>query len=192
MDKISLDEICWRRHFPFDPPSLNLVETMKRSRWVKFIRIEERGSHVLVVLPSKPPVAGWSEGFLDEITEKVGNTNRALLVDLSSIRFVNRQIFEFLVAIIRRAEENEWRLVFAGPNRVVGPHPLMQELGKLCVITRSLEGGRDALRGEDSTKWTPGEEIYDAPLDWNGLASIAGCLIVPLLVAAGLLWLFLK
>jgi hypothetical protein len=166
--------------------------SMDRSAWIKFLRVEEKADHARLVLPSKPPVTGWSAGFLDEITEAVGHRNLKLLVDLSPIRFVNREIFEFLVLIVARAQQGSWRLVFAGPNRVTGPHPLMQEFSKHCVIARTLEDGRAALRDEEFTRWTPGEEAYDAPVDWNALASMAGCLIVPLLVVGGLLWLWLR
>lgn len=145
-----------------------------------------------MVFPSKPPLNAWSPGFLDEIAQKVEASKKALLVDLSSIRFVNREIFEFLVAIIARAKKGEWRLAFAGPNRVVGPHPLMGELRKHCVIAHSLEDGVAALRDEEFTLWTPGQEAYDAPVDWNALASMAGCIVVPVLVIAVLLWLWLR
>jgi anti-anti-sigma regulatory factor len=164
--------------------------SMERSAWVKSLRIETKHGHAVVVLPSKPPITGWPQGLLDQITEAVSRGDGGLLVDLSAIRFVNRQIFEFFVVLIARAQRDDWRLVFAGPNRVIGPHPLMAELQKHCVIARTLEGGEAALRGEEFEPWTPGEEAYDAPLDWNGLASMAGCLIVPLLVIAVLLWLW--
>jgi anti-anti-sigma regulatory factor len=166
--------------------------SMDRSAWIKFLRVEEEDDHARLILPSKPPVAGWSPGFLDEISSAVCQRDLRLLVDLSSIRFVNREIFEFLVLIIARAQQESWRLVFAGPNRVIGPHPLMQELAKHCVIARSLEDGRAALRDEEFTLWTPGGEAYDAPVDWNSLASMAGCLIVPLVVVGVLLLWFLR
>ena len=74
----------------------------------------------------------------------------------------------------------------------------MDELAPLSVAvltvsdTRTLEDGERYLAGADPVLWTPGEEAYDAPVDWNALASMAGCVVVPLFVIALILWLWLR
>ena len=96
------------------------------------VQLEEKGEFLIARSAESFLESGTARAFKEAVTVAVGERQRALVIDLSTVREIDSSGLGALVAILK------WVRRFGGSMRVCGLQPAVREVLELTMLHRIL------------------------------------------------------